>query len=237
MSHAAFRYEGSELDLFADAVRWKRYYSRSLAPFLGPAVLEVGAGIGGTTQILCPGSQQRWVCLEPDASLAARLEQRIRSGALPACCEAKIGTLAELPRDERFDTLLYIDVLEHIADDRDELARAAARLNPRGHLVVLAPAHPWLWSPFDAAVGHHRRYTRASLLALSPAGMSVASTRYLDAVGLLASLGNRLVLRSAMPTAGQILVWDRWMVPLSRWVDPLTGYQLGKTVVVAWQRI
>ncbi len=233
---AGFRYEGSELDLFADAVRWKRYYAQSLTPFLGPAVLEVGAGLGGTTQILCRGSQRRWVCLEPDASLAARLDERVRSGALPACCESRVGTLAGLPAGERFDTLLYIDVLEHIEDDRDELARAVGRLNPGGHVVVLAPAHAWLWSPFDVAVGHCRRYTRASLVALSPAGTRVARTRYLDAVGLLASLGNRLVLRSAMPTAAQIRAWDRWMVPLSRVVDPIFGYAIGKTVIVAWQR-
>ena len=224
MSHATFHYEGSELDLFADAVRWKRYYARSLAPFLGSAVLEVGAGIGGTTQILCRGSHRRWVCLEPDASLAARLELRIQSGTLPACCESRVGALSDLREQAQFDTVLYIDVLEHIERDRDELARAALQLRPGGYLVVLAPAHAWLWSPFDAAVGHHRRYTRASLRALSPAGTRIARTRYLDAVGLLASLGNRLVLRSATPTRAQILVWDRWMVPLSRWVDPLIGY-------------
>ena len=53
MIDAGLRYQGSELALFANAVRWKRYYAKSLRPYLGPAVLEVGAGIGGTTQVLC----------------------------------------------------------------------------------------------------------------------------------------------------------------------------------------
>jgi SAM-dependent methyltransferase len=236
MIDAGLRYQGSELALFADAVRWKRYYAKSLQPFLGPAVLEVGAGIGGTTQVLCTGAHTRWLCLEPDAVLAARIEERRRAGDLPACCESRVGTLSAIARSERFDTVLYVDVLEHIEDDREELAQAASLLSRGGHLIVLAPAHAWLWSPFDASVGHYRRYTRASLLALGPAGTRAVRTRYLDAVGLLASLGNRLVLQSAMPTASQIRAWDRFMVPLSRLVDPLLGYLAGKTVVAVWQR-
>ena len=76
MIDADLRYQGSELALFADAVRWKRYYAKSLRPFLGPAVLEVGAGIGGTTQVLCAGAQRRWLCLEPDAVLVALIDER-----------------------------------------------------------------------------------------------------------------------------------------------------------------
>ena len=236
MIDAGLRYQGSELALFADAIRWKRYYAQSMRPFLGPDVLEVGAGIGGTTQVLCAGTQRRWLCLEPDAVLVARIDERRRAGELPACCESRVGTLSAVARTERFDTVLYVDVLEHIEDDRGELAQAALLLNPGGHLIVLAPAHTWLWSPFDVAVGHHRRYTRASLLALGPGGTRVVSARYLDAVGLLASLGNRLVLRSELPTAAQIRAWDRFMIPLSRIVDPLLGYAAGKTVVAVWQR-
>lgn len=236
MSEAAFRYEGSELELFADAIRWKRYYGQALRPYLGPTVLEVGAGLGATTEVLAGGGHRRWVCLEPDTELAGGLDERLRAGTLPAFCERRIGTLTSLANDERFDSVLYIDVLEHIDDDRDELARAVRHLSPGGHLVVLAPAHRWLTSPFDAAVGHRRRYTRATLIDLGPPGTRVVLARYLDSVGLLASLGNRLVLRRGMPTAAQIRVWDRWMVPLSRWVDPVLGYAVGKTVVVVRER-
>lgn len=236
MIDAGLRYQGSELALFADAIRWKRYCAKLLRPYLGPTVLEVGAGLGGTTRELCTGAHVRWVCLEPDATLVAQIDRRLLGGELPACCETRVGTLADVAQAERFDSVLYIDVLEHIEDDRGEIAQAALRLNRGGHLIVLAPAHRWLWSPFDASVGHHRRYTRSSLHALGANGTRIVSSRYLDAVGLFASLGNRLILRSAMPSAAQIRVWDRWMVPLSQLVDPLFGYAVGKTVVAVWQR-
>lgn len=232
-----FRYEGSELGLFAEAAHWKQYCSRSLRPFIGRSVLEVGAGIGGTTQALCDGRHGRWVCLEPDADLARRIDERIGTGRLPACCEPRVGTLHDLPDDERFDTVLYVDVLEHIEHDVEELQRAVRHLVPGGHLVVLAPAHQCLFSPFDSAVGHFRRYSRRSLLALSPPGSRVVCARYLDCVGLLASLGNRLILRSGMPTPAQIRLWDSYMVPVSRLLDPLLGYHLGKTAVAVWRRL
>src|SRR5262249_30583866 len=132
--------------------------------------------------------------------------------------------------------ILYLDVLEHIVDDRGELARAARRLAPNGRLVVLAPAHPWLYTPFDRAIGHHRRYTRASLRALAPDGVRELLLRYLDAAGLAASLGNRLVLRSAQPTSRQIRTWDRWLVPCSRWLDRATFGRIGKSVLGVWRK-
>ena len=236
MSEAAYRYTGSELELFAEAIHWKRYFARSVEPFIGAAVLEVGAGMGATTQVLCTDRPRRWVCLEPDADLAARLQERIRGGELPASCERRIGTLQSIPDNERFDTVFYIDVLEHIERDREEVGRAVEHLNPGGHLIVLAPAHQSLFSPFDAAVGHFRRYSRTSLLDLGPPGTRVILARYLDSVGLLASFANRLVLRAALPTSGQIRVWDRYLLRCSRLLDPVFGYRVGKSVLVVRQR-
>jgi SAM-dependent methyltransferase len=232
----AYNYVGSELDLFAGATVWKSYFRRQIRPYLGTEVLEVGAGIGGTTRLLCRGDEARWVCLEPDAELAGRLGRSIDEGAMPACCRVVVGTLEQVKDEPRFDTLLYIDVVEHIEDDRTELARAAERLRPGGHLVVLSPAHQGLYTPFDAAIGHFRRYTKASLRALTPEGTEPVRMAYLDSVGLLASLGNRVLLHSAQPTPRQIAFWDRVLVRASRIADPLLGYSVGKSVLGIWRR-
>jgi SAM-dependent methyltransferase len=232
----SYTYVGSELDLFAAAIHWKSYVRRQVAPFLGRDVLEVGAGHGGTTRVLCDGRADRWLCLEPDGSLADRLMTAIGDGDLPDCCRTRIGTLADLDEGDRFDTVLYMDVLEHIEDDRAEMERAAERLRGGGHLIVLAPAHQWLFTPFDAAVGHYRRYTKRTLRAAAPAGLPLVRLAFLDAAGMLASLGNLLVLRSATPNPGQIAVWDRFLVPCSRRIDPLLGYALGKSVLAVWNK-
>jgi SAM-dependent methyltransferase len=149
---------------------------------------------------------------------------------------AATGTIEDLPADAKYDAILYIDVLEHIEDDRSEMARAAARLNPGGALIVLAPAHPFLFTPFDRAIGHFRRYTRASMRQAAPATLSLEKLVYLDAAGMLASAANRILLRSAMPTERQILTWDRLLVPVSRLIDPIFAGCVGKSVLGVWRK-
>jgi len=189
------------------------------------------------TRALRPGADNPWTCVEPDADLAAALEQAVQGGA----CGAKdtirvvVGSVADVPPDGQFDTILYIDVLEHIEDDRRELAHAARRLAANGRLVVLSPAHRLLFSPFDAAVGHYRRYSRRSLRSAGPPELSLVRIRYLDCVGFLASLANRLVLRSNSPALPLIKVWDTILVPLSMMFDPLLLFGFGKSVLAVWQ--
>lgn len=228
------KYEGSELDLFQKAVRWKTYYGNRLKPFIRGSVLEVGAGIGGTTQFLLSDSVTAWTCLEPDPELQRVIGEKIAKRALPHLCRARTGTLASLHNGEFFDTIVYIDVLEHIEDDRGEVMLAAQRLAPGGRIVVLSPAHPFLFSPFDQAVGHFRRYTKASLKSLRPDALMCRAAGYLDSVGLIASLGNRVLLKSSSPTLKQIALWDRVMVPLSRLLDP--ALRVGKSVFVVWEK-
>lgn len=235
MSHTAqavgYQYEGAELDLFEKAANWKAYWSGRIARYLRGDVLEAGAGIGANTALFTAHSFDTWTCLEPDAALASRI-------ALPpgGRHHARIGTTATLTSACQYDAILYIDVLEHIEEDAAELDRAARHLRPGGHLIVLSPAWPFLFSPFDAAIGHYRRYTRASLRAAArDTALNECEMIYLDCAGMLASAANRLLLRSAMPTLDQILLWDRRLVPLSRRIDRLFGEHLGKTIVGVWE--
>lgn len=238
MTATPFNYPGTELDIFAGARTWKGYFRLHMREFLRGRVLEVGAGIGANTRLLRDERWPRWTCLEPDASLAARLQAAIAAqpGEFPGAVEVVVGFVDRLDPKPLFDTILYIDVLEHIEDDAEELRQAAIRLAPGGSLIVLSPALPWLYSPFDRAIGHFRRYGRGTLRAAVPCDLELVRLRYLDSVGLLASLANRLVLRSPAPSQKQIQFWDQRLVPLSRLLDPLFGYRAGKSIVGIWKR-
>jgi SAM-dependent methyltransferase len=229
-----FAYVGSELNLFAGATTWKSYVRFHLKSYLSGDILEVGAGIGAATATFCDGSQRRWVCLEPDRELA----DRIKSNLPPELtgCEVVVGSLSDLGPQAQFDSILYMDVLEHIEADAAELARAASHLKPNGALVILAPALPWLFTPFDAAIGHYRRYTKDSLRSIAPKGLRETRCIYLDSVGLLASLGNKFLLRSPTPSKAQIQFWDRAMVPISRYTDRALNHMIGKSVLGVWQK-
>lgn len=223
------KYVGTELDVFAHARNWKAYWSSMLRPYVHSDVLEVGAGLGANVPLFLSPSVKSLLCLEPDPVLAARIEQVV--GSTPGI-KVRTGTVTSLA-GMQFDAVLYIDVLEHIEDDKSELDAASALLKPGGFLIVLAPAHPHLFTPFDEAIGHFRRYTRASLLACVPAAFHVETVRYLDSVGLLASSAN-LLLRQSQPTLAQIRFWDTCIVPVSKVLDPLFGYRLGKSILGVW---
>jgi SAM-dependent methyltransferase len=231
-----FRYVGSELDLFAAALNWKRYWSERIRPYLSGDVLEVGSGIGANAPVLDRGGIGRWVCLEPDPQLMARLAWSLDQRGGGRRYQTVCGTLATLDAGEQFDTIIYLDVLEHIQNDRGELSTAALRLRPGGRIIVLSPAHQWLFTPFDAAIGHFRRYNRAMLQAISPASLEIEQLIYLDSVGLTASVANRILLRRSMPTKGQLRFWDNWMIPVSRVLDKLLLYSVGKSIIAVWRK-
>jgi SAM-dependent methyltransferase len=234
MNASEFAYGGKELELFSYAKNWKRYWSAHVRPYLGLRVLEVGAGTGSNTPFLNKGALE-WICVEPDKQLAAMLMERQRTGAI-AATGIVIGRITDLPRVQCFDSIVYIDVLEHIKEDSAEIEAATARLAPNGTLVVLAPAHAWLFSPFDSAIGHYRRYSKPTLSALTRPELELVSLRQLDSVGTIASLANRLLMRSDTPTQSQILCWDRIMVPLSQLSDLLLGYRFGRSIIAVWRR-
>lgn len=230
----AFTYQGSELELFQHAKKWKQYFSSVIRPFIKGDVLEAGAGIGSTTLLLNNGQPASWLLLEPDAAMCTSLNKQLHDGTLPANCTVMNGTTASV--SQLFDTIIYIDVLEHIEADKEELVLASKLLKPGGHLIVLSPAFQHLYNPFDKAIGHFRRYTRRSLTQLTPAGTVVVSNRYYDTVGYFAALMNKVFLRQKYPALKQVLFWDRWLVPLSRFTDKLFFHSFGKSIITIWKK-
>ncbi len=222
-------YVGTELELFREAVRWKGYWSAAAKPFVRGTVLDVGCGLGVNADHLWNDRITAYTFLEPDAALLARVPENVKAVAAVRN-EFIHGTTSDLV-GRTFDTILYIDVLEHISDSKAELLRAMELLAPGGHLIILVPAFQLLFSPFDTAIGHHRRYDRAMLKAELPPGLEHIHMRYLDSAGFLLSLGNKLLLRQGTPTAGQIRFWDRTIVPISWLTDKLVAHSFGRSLL------
>ena len=188
-----YEYSGNELVLFEEAKTWKRYFKKKIHRFIHGDVLEVGAGIGGTTKILNDGSAKKWTMLEPDENMYEYLSKNADSFLSNTCIEK--GSLAD--QTQKFDTILYIDVLEHIKDDASELTRAATHLNSKGCLIVLSPAFNFLFSEFDKAIGHIKRYKKKELKNITPSGMKLLSIMYLDSAGFFASAANKFFLHQS----------------------------------------
>lgn len=220
------------LDTFSHARNWKSYWISTLRSYIAGDVLEVGAGLGANTAQINNFQVRSIHCVEPEEALATRLREAVRE--IPRVI-VSVGTICGLS-GQLFDCVLYIDVLEHIEDDKAELAKAVRLLRPGGRLIVLAPAHQALYSLFDKAIGHWRRYNRESLSSCSPPSCRLEKIEYLDCVGLIVSSANKFMLKQEVPTLRQILFWDKYIIPLSKALDPLLGYRFGKSIVAVWMR-
>src|SRR5581483_8436423 len=110
-----------------------------------------------------PTSAGSWICLEPDRQLALRWKARRAPCAIRSTARVVVGSLRAFSERAAFDTILDIDVLEHIREDRAQVETAAALVRPGGYIVILSPAHHWLYSEFDRSIGHVRRYAKSEL--------------------------------------------------------------------------
>jgi hypothetical protein len=196
----------------------------------------VGAGLDSLTNYLSDQDHIWWLCIDPDANHISHLEGLIGAHKLPPCCEARCGVLADLDANKRADTIIYIDVLEHIEDDEGEVRVAATHLATGGHIVMLSPAFNFLYSPFDKAIGHQRRYARKDAGRLTARSLTLKRVFFLDSVGYFVSAVNRLIMRSSQPSVRQIQLWDKAIVPVSTFTDKIFSRLFGRSVVMVWQR-
>lgn len=214
-----------ELEVLSNTPVSTRIIVDHLVPHIGARVLEVGAGLGLITREITARGREV-TALEPDPSLFARQDDV--PGAVRMNC-----TLQDAGDIGRFDTVLYVNVLEHIEDDIAELRRAVGVLAPGGNVVIFVPAMPSLYGTMDAVSGHHRRYRRAELRqVLRTAGLGADSVHNFDAVGVIPYWASYRVLRRTTLGGATVGLYDRVVIPVSRVVSALTrGRGPGKNLV------
>ena len=201
------------------AVRYNAWLLERSAQYLGRDVVDVGAGSGTFVDRIADGTR-RVVAVEPEEAFqpdlqrrfAARDDVRVEQLDAQALAGAYPGS---------FDTAICFNVVEHIADDAAAVAAIARALKAEGHLLLLVPAHPFLFGELDRALAHERRYRRADLRRLlEPTGLAVLELRHVNPVGALGWLvAGRVLGRDRIPQA-PLLAFDR-AVPLLRRLDRL----------------
>jgi 2-polyprenyl-3-methyl-5-hydroxy-6-metoxy-1,4-benzoquinol methylase len=206
-----------ELENLSHANRFFGWIADELAPHLGHRVLEVGAGIGTIAAKMAerkPASQI--TALEPAENLFDELQAA--TARLPNVTPLQL-TSQDLARTrpQQFDSIVYVNVLEHILDDDAEMRIAFDLLAPGGSLGVFVPAMSRLYGSLDYKSGHHRRYDKAQLRqVISGAGFEIVDLRYLEVAGVLPYwLMYRALNRQSLSTMSSG-VFDGLIVPISK---------------------
>lgn len=146
------------------ARRFNRWMFKQIQPYIGDEVLEAGCGIGNLTELLL--DRKRLVCVDLDNFYVDRLSQGYGYLSNFSISKADLTDADDLERaaaGKPFDTIVCLNVLEHIEEDREVLENFHRVLKPGGHLMVLVPHDPTLYTGVDETLGHCRRYTRREL--------------------------------------------------------------------------
>jgi len=192
------RYAADDLETMQAARRYSAHLFNLFRAHLGKRVLEVGSGIGTMTRPLADAADLV-VGLEPNTNCVGRLEDAMRGHPrfVLRACHLEECDPAEL-HAHRFDTVVCVNVLEHIERDRDAASAMADLLVPGGRLVILVPAIPFLYNSLDRTSDHYRRYSRTSLrAALAGPGRVEEAMFYMNLAGVLAWFINGHVLRKS----------------------------------------
>lgn len=229
-----FVYSGSELGAMRMADNYYRWLIRRFAPYLSGTVVEVGAGLGTFSQrVLDLPSVAKLIAIEPDRSAYRSLVSQFSGNPR---FEARLGYL-ESQHLPPVDSLIAVNVLEHVSNDREFLARAAQAVNRGGHLLLFAPAVPAIFGSLDLSFGHHRRYTRESLREkVETTGWKLVRIAYSNLPGIVAWFLLGRVLGNRTINAWQIRVYDRLVIPWLSRIEGIVPPPVGQSLVAVAQR-
>ena len=222
-------YGGEDLEAMGCAVHYHQWVLSEIRPYLGESVAEVGAGCGGFSRFLLKTSIKSLHAFEPAANM---FEQLVRAVGADLRVNAIQGGLDKCGDESAYDSVVYINVLEHVKDDALELEIAWNALKPQGHLILFVPALPWLYSDFDRQVGHYRRYMKRELEQLvRRAGFTLVKGKYIDFPGVF-SWYIQFVLRKKTLSRKTVERYDRFVIPLIRRVEGFLQPMVGKNILI-----
>ncbi len=216
------------LERMAAAPRYNRWMFDRLRPWVGRRVLEIGAGIGNMSAFFA--DRERVVLTDTEPYYLGRLRERFADRPQVSVAELRLPAVSPGLVAERLDTVVCLNVLEHIEDDRAALRAMHDLLAPGGRLVLLVPSLRGLFGTLDEALGHFRRYVPDELAEKLPAaGFRLRHLEYFNLAGVPGWwVAGRVLRRRLIPTGA--LRWYEALVPLFR-LERLLPWRIGQSLV------
>jgi SAM-dependent methyltransferase len=235
-------YAGRDLEAMAWAVNYHRWILQVFTPYLGSRVVEVGAGKGSFSELLLERRPHSLSLVEPSAAMHAQLVERLK----PLSTSTEVVTYQttfehaadRIRVTQHPDSIIYVNVLEHIADDQTELTTISRTLKKGGRVFIFVPALSWLFGSFDKRIGHYRRYTRSELAAkCASAGLKVILANYFDFIGVAPWWIKYRLLKSDQLETTAVKFYDDYVVPLAKAIESAVSPPIGKNVILIAENV
>jgi SAM-dependent methyltransferase len=221
------------LERLGEAPRFNQWMYQRIRPWIGDRVLEVGSGLGNLSQFLV--DRPSVVLTDVATPYLSRLRERF--GHLPnvEVLRLYLPTVDVPLSTRRFDSIVCLNVLEHVADDVGSVVAMRSLLERGGRLILLVPALRALYGSLDRALRHVRRYTPRALRAVfMEAGLRPRHIEYFNLAGIPGWwFTGRILRRELIPAAS--LRWFDALVPLFRW-ERLLPWRIGQSLIAIGER-
>ena len=208
------------------AHRYNGWILSQILPSLGNRVLEVGCGNGNFTRLLAPYCSQL-TAMDLNGEYVELARNSLKNKPQ---IKFIVGDVTKIQWRCEFDTVVMLDVLEHIPNDLELLISLYHSLSPEGKLIIKVPALSWLYGSLDLAIAHYRRYNHFNLTqVMTQAGFSHCQTWYFNLAGIPGWWLNSKVLQRTTPPAKQVDLFNN-LVPLLKAMEDTIKPPIGLSV-------
>ncbi len=234
-------YEGKDLEAMTFAVNYSRWILEIFKPYLGKNVIEVGAGQGSFSKLIAGLAPKKLVMIEPSEDMYGILEQEVKKmpkGTQTITINGFLSDSAEsIKKIHQPDSVLYVNVLEHVEKDAEELALVSDILPKGGRLFIFVPALQRLYSDYDKSIGHYRRYRRKELeQKCQEAGLKVIYSHYFDMPGILPWWLKYTKGGSTKMSQRDIGRYDKIAIPLIKKLEKGIKPPIGKNIILVAEK-
>jgi len=234
--HASTEYTLHDQERMKAARRYFAWQARIAKQELGRRVVEVGCGVGNFTRHLL--DRELVIALDVEPDCVSRLQRdlghpaNVRTEVMDAADPSFLELRALAP-----DSVVCLNVLEHVREDVRALRHMAEVLPAGGVVVLIVPAFEALYGPIDRNLGHYRRYTKPGVRELAAsAGLRVQTLRYMNSIGCIGWWVNARVLKRTDQSEGQIRTFDRLVVPVLEWLESRVAPPFGQSLFVVLRK-
>jgi len=229
-------YYGRDLEAMSFATNYHRWVIDEFKPYLGERTADMGAGTGNFADLLLAAHvTEQLVAFEPSANMYPVLEERL--GRVDNVETVNGGLSGEYYGNKKsFDSILYVNVLEHIEDDGGELSNARMALKSGGYLLLFVPALSFLFSELDRLLGHYRRYGKRGLVDLvRSAGFEIIKAKYFDFAGIVPWYLTYVLFKRTI-SRNDVIYYDRLAVPIMRRIESMIPPPIGKNILLVGRK-
>ena len=236
MNKANEKYFGKDLEAMSFAQNYHRWILEEIFPYLGPKTAEIGAGMGNFSEFLLESNNiEQMFSYEPDKDMFEILQDKFANNP-------RIETIndffsAQSVTDKKLDSVVLINVLEHIEKDERALSEINSTMTDNGHLLIFVPALQKLFSETDRVLGHFRRYQKAELRAkVESAGFKIKKLEYFDFTGIFPWFFVVRVLKKDPLVSANVDLYDKLAIPIIKRFEKVFSPPIGKNLILIAQK-